>query len=87
MTRTKSFFYDEQDNEVEVDVEFNWSPGDPGRVWGPPEHCYPPEPPELEILSIKRSDTLAPVVDELDCIQVYDRVWDDIAEGVLDEEP
>lgn len=34
---------------VEVDVDFHWSPGDPGRLSGPPEDCYPPEPDEVEI--------------------------------------
>lgn len=26
-------------------------PGDPGRLSGPPEHCYPPEPAEFEIVN------------------------------------
>jgi hypothetical protein len=27
-------------------------PGDPGRVSGPPEKCYPPEPAEVEVHSL-----------------------------------
>lgn len=26
----------------------SYFPGDPGRTSGPPENCYPPEPPEIE---------------------------------------
>jgi hypothetical protein len=26
----------------------SYYPGDPGRLSGPPEHCYPPEPEEVE---------------------------------------
>jgi hypothetical protein len=28
---------------------YTYTPGDPGRLSGPPEHCYPPEAPEVEI--------------------------------------
>lgn len=31
-------------------------PGDPGRYYGPPEHCYPSEPAEIEICSLKYGD-------------------------------
>lgn len=33
----------------------HYSPGDPGYISGPAEHCYPPEPPELnfEILDMQ----------------------------------
>lgn len=27
-------------------------PGDPGRTFGPPEKCYPPEPDELDIVTL-----------------------------------
>ena len=27
-----------------------WFPGDPGKTWGPPEHCWPPEPPEIDFV-------------------------------------
>jgi len=30
----------------------DYYPGDPGRVSGPPEKCYPPEPDELDILTL-----------------------------------
>jgi hypothetical protein len=37
----------------ELRVTFSASPGDPGRTSGPPERCYPPEPPEFEIERIE----------------------------------
>jgi len=33
--------------EVSIDMECTY-PGDPGRLSGPPEDCYPPEGPEFE---------------------------------------
>lgn len=29
--------------------KYHYSPGNSGRLSGPPEYCYPPEPSELEI--------------------------------------
>ena len=37
---------------LEVTVKANYIPGSPGRFSGPPEHCYPEEPAEVELLSI-----------------------------------
>lgn len=44
------------ENEVEVTVVYNWSPGSPGKTYGPPEDCYPPEGPEVEVEAVFRSD-------------------------------
>ena len=40
------------DDEHDCEVKFTAYPGDPGRTYGPPEFCYPPEPAEVEILSV-----------------------------------
>ena len=37
----------------ELRVSFRATPGDPGQTSGPPERCYPPEPPEFEIEKIE----------------------------------
>jgi len=36
---------------VRVTVEYD--PGDPGRLAGPPDRCYPPEPESVEVLSVQ----------------------------------
>jgi hypothetical protein len=42
---TFSLFHD----DIEYRVEGTYTPEDPGRVYGPPENCYPPEPDSFEI--------------------------------------
>lgn len=37
--------------DYRCECEVSYYPGDPGRYSGPPEHCYPAEPDEVEILS------------------------------------
>lgn len=31
------------DEEIELEIEYEIEPYDPGCISGPPEHCYPPE--------------------------------------------
>jgi hypothetical protein len=38
--------------EHDVVVEYDYSPGAPGRTYGPPEDCYPDEPPEVDFLKV-----------------------------------
>jgi hypothetical protein len=42
------------DVAVEVDFKEGWY--DPGRCYGPPENCYPPEGEDPEILSVRLSE-------------------------------
>lgn len=39
-------------SEVDVAVEYSYEPGVPGKTYGPPEDCYPPEAESAEILSV-----------------------------------
>jgi hypothetical protein len=43
-------------NEVDVTVEYSYAPGSPGKTYGPPEDCYPPEGAEVEVLKVYLSD-------------------------------
>lgn len=43
-------------NPVEVTVVYSYSPGSPGKTYGPPENCYPPEGPDVDIESIFLTD-------------------------------
>jgi hypothetical protein len=52
-------------NNAEVLVEFTVFGGRPGRYWGPPEHCHPDEPPEVEISEVLYQQVdVAPLLDE-----------------------
>ena len=37
---------------LQFTAEVNYTPGTSGRVTGPPEDCYPPEPSEVEFISL-----------------------------------
>lgn len=44
-------------------IEGTYSPGDPGRTYGPPERCYPPEGAEFNPTEIKITDIDGVVVE------------------------
>ena len=46
-------------------VDFDYTPGDPGRYTGPWEKCYPAEPPEVIINSITDNSTNIDVFDKI----------------------
>ena len=66
---------DEDGPDLVFEVTFH--PGDPGRTYGPPERCYPPEPSEVEYLSI--TDAAGMVYTE-DQFKDPDSVYDDVCE-------
>lgn len=54
-----SFLYEWEEAErneelfsLEFDVVFHYQPGSPGKLYGPPENCYPPEPAEAEVTEV-----------------------------------
>ena len=55
----------------------SYIPGDPGRISGPPEHCYPPEPPEIEF-EVRTANGCELFQSDFD-----EDVWDDILDTVL----
>lgn len=38
--------------ETDVRVEFDYTPATPGKTFGPPEDCYPPEAADVELLAV-----------------------------------
>jgi len=46
-------YTDDGDTETIYEIECDVTPYDPGRTWGDPEKCYPPEGGEVEIVSVK----------------------------------
>jgi hypothetical protein len=69
--REMSFCVDlDNGDEVSVTVRMT-NPGDPGRLSGPPERCYPPEPPEFEMVEHDHPDERRIDLDEL-----YDKAFE-----------
>ncbi|CAN8140201.1 hypothetical protein THIOSC15_2100008 [uncultured Thiomicrorhabdus sp.] len=62
MTTNETFYHhdDEHGNETTFCVKFNFTPGDPGRLTGPMEKCYPPTEAELEITGVYLHSTSTP---------------------------
>lgn len=40
----------EAETTTEIEVDYHFSPGSPGRLYGRPEDCYPPEDAEIDVL-------------------------------------
>jgi len=64
--------------EEEVVCEFDYSPGDPGRTYGPPEKCYPPEPAELDITAVQNlaGDDITDQVSVEELEKLSERIYD-----------
>lgn len=68
--------------EEEVIAEFDFFAGDPGRTWGRPELCYPPEGDELSITAVRNlagddiTDTISEEELELLNVRIYDNSED-----------
>lgn len=69
---TATFSYDDLEGEVDVRVT---SLGCPAYISGPPEHCYPAEPPEFEIEGIR-----------FDCLVWDHKTWDQVVRDRLETE-
>jgi hypothetical protein len=64
---------------LEVTVKANYTPGYPAKISGPPEHCYPEEPAEVELLSIRGDEGFV-----LDPSELSDRERERLEQDVID---
>lgn len=55
----KPIYFTYKGYEFRLD-EHDYTQGSPGKVSGPPETCFPPEPPELEIVKLYIKDYMGP---------------------------
>jgi hypothetical protein len=67
-----------------------YTPGDPGRLSGPPEKCYPPEPAEAEVHSLtycgedKQFD-MKPLLDSDVGEEIIEKIIDKVTEWLCTE--
>lgn len=68
--------------EMEVDIDFDYTPETRGRFSGPPEDCYPTEPENLDVhgvvLTGKFFRVPADVTDKVDLRQIEDAIIDEV---------
>jgi len=62
--------------KIEVLVT-HYFPGDPGKINGPPENCYPPEPSEIEYEIVTETN-----LEELGAQLIYEKYGDTLDEIV-----
>ena len=72
--------------EIEIEVEFDATPYDPGVTTGPPERCYPPEGGEVEITSITYNGKPLELSDA-DEKKVQEEIEQEVADGDFNSEP
>lgn len=75
--------YTGDDTETIYEIECDVTPYDPGRTYGPPEKCYPPEGGECEIVSVKLNGKEIPYA-EWEKIGLDAKVEDEIEQAVAD---
>lgn len=68
--------------EVELTVEFEYTPGDPGKLTGEWENSWPPSDAEVDILSVRHHGV---DIFELLSTDIVDRIVCDILEGATEE--
>lgn len=77
-------------NPVEVTVEYSYSPGTPGKFYGPPENCYPDEPGDCEVeviylTSDKAKTDIMPKLSTEQIENVFEQACNEGEESVNDD--
>lgn len=62
-----------------------YSPADPGRTYGPPEHCWPPEPAEIDFDILDRRGRYAAWLERKMTTDDIDRIEHEIIEAIEEE--
>lgn len=73
--QTQTITIEVGDKSIKLDVAFEWTPGDAGITTGPTEHCYPPEPEEIDIIYAMDGNQYVPQ-------NLLKALEDDIIEGL-----
>lgn len=66
-------------DDTTVYVSYDYEPGSPGKLSGPPEDCYPDEPEELSISSVELGGVdITKFIGEEDFATLHARVLEEI---------
>ena len=76
--------YHADDDDIDCLVTCRVTKGTKGKVYGPPERCFPPEPPEIEVLMVREDKAHGRVRDDLDAEadksdELYESVMEELA--------
>jgi len=72
---------DINDHGLTLRVKYDYTPADPGRLYGPPEHCYPASCEEIDITSVT---IIAP--QRLAGVRlIFDRLPEDVQRAIEDD--
>lgn len=63
-----------------------YTPGDPGRLSGPPENCYPPDPAEVDVTELTCDGTdMSPLLGSEVATEIECRIIDTIEEEASED--
>lgn len=73
---------------LQMSAHVNYTPGDPGRLSGPPEKCYPPEAAEIDFISLECGQSDARfLLDSTHSEDIENAALDALEEELRDDRP